>query len=56
MVKAIKRNNKTKCEECRSILKFEKEDVIDKKYADGSHRRFVVKCPVCGYETPIGYM
>ncbi len=55
MVKVIKKNNKTKCYECKSILKFEKEDIIEKKYSDGSHRISVIKCPICGYETPVCY-
>ena len=53
MVKVVRKRNKVKCWHCHSILKFEVDDIIEKKFNDGSFRGNYIKCPVCHYEIEI---
>lgn len=57
MIKVIFKNNRIRCNKCKSVLKYNTEDIKEAKYSDGSHREYYIECPVCknGVEVSTNY-
>ena len=53
MIKVLNRKNRCTCRWCGSLLKYEPEDLKERKYSDGEIAGYMIECPVCKGETRV---
>lgn len=47
MVKVIFKHHKIRCSRCRSLLKYDTDDLkVDKRF-EGIYKDYYIECPVC---------